>query len=69
VGAAAAIVAKDSVAPKTAAPKTERLTATDLLADRTKPKNAPEADFEQIFKEVSVGTLQLAVWERSDRNS
>jgi hypothetical protein len=62
-------VAKDSVAPKTAAPKTERLTATDLLADRTKPESEPGADFEGIFKEVSVGTLQLAVWERSDQSS
>jgi hypothetical protein len=64
-GAAVAMVAKHSVAPKTAAPKTERLTAPDLLADRTKPKNEPGADFERIFKEVSVGTLWLAVWEHS----
>jgi hypothetical protein len=62
-------VAKDSVAPKTAPPNTERLTATDLLADRTKPKSESETDFEGIFKEVSVGTLQLAVWERSSQSS
>jgi hypothetical protein len=62
-------VAKDSVAPKTAAPNTDRRTTKDLLADRTKPESEPAKDFEGIFKEVSVGTLQLAVWERSSQSS